>query len=65
MLTLWKAGGKCSFEFPHLSLSTEHMLIEKNGLYLNCSGSSSLLGSEVEGGAGGTKWVARENNIYS
>lgn len=50
---------------PCESLCTEPMLIEMNGLHLNCSGSSSHLGSEVEGGAGGRKWLARENNIYS
>lgn len=65
--TLRKAGGKRSFAFSGVSLSvqTEPVLTERNGLHLNCSGSSSHLGSEVEGGAGGGKWVARENNIYS
>lgn len=64
-LTLWKAGGKCSFAFPQVSLSVEHTLIQTNGLRLNSAGPSSLLGSAVKGGAGGRKWVARENNIYS
>lgn len=50
---------------PSESLCTEHTLIQTNGIRLNSAGSSSLLGSEVKGEAGGKKWVARENNIYS
>lgn len=68
MMTRHTAQGRRETQLRVLrceSLRTEPVLTERNGLHLNCSGSSSHLGSEVEGGAGGGKWVARENNIYS